>query len=506
MIKSLTSVFRPLALVFCSLVFMSACQFNTAERDKVPRAICGEGSNPETALQGQIPLEDRNSGRSTEGYSCNMKRVAHYQGTGNATMGASYDTCMYAGSMGLGLLKNPTPGVQVVNFADQNNPVLSTIINSPAMRLGTWETLKIHEERGLLIGAAVPLLVGGGLLSIYDVKTDCSQPRLLNGINGGNKTAMMGFRAHEGGFSPDGMTYWASGLIPGTIHAIDIADPANPKVIFTGLTGLDNHGFNFSPDGNRLYIANQFPAGVNILDVSEVQARKENPVMRSVASLRWTDGLITQVPIPFTHNGNKYLIGVDEGGSGGVRLIDINNEKNPFVVRKYELEINRPEHREIRTKETDFSGIFGYEAHYCEIDRYQNPKYLVCSYVQSGIRIFDISDPIKAKEVAYYIPPTEPGAHVRLHNSAHSQSPFATNYVDFANQNLLKLKINLGPPDMTADWCMSKPRIVGNQIWVHCDDAGAMVLEMTNGTGPDNGVNTKNDFDHKNKVETAGIE
>lgn len=470
-----------LALAICSSIFMSGCQFHTAERDKVSRAQCNAQSNPETGLQGQIPLEDRRSGRSTEGYSCNIKRVSHYQGSGNATMGASYDTCMYAGSMGLGLLKNPTPGVQVASFADLDNPQLSTIINSPAMRLGTWETLKVHEGRGLLIGAAVPLLMGGGLLSIYDIKTDCSQPRLLNGIDGGNNTAFMAFRAHEGGFSPDGNTYWASGLVPGTIHAIDITKPSQPNVIFSGLTGLDNHGFNFSPDGNRLYIANQFPAGVNILDVSEIQSRKANPIMRAVGAIRWTDGLITQLPIPFKYNDQNYLIGVDEGGSGGVRLIDINDEKKPFVVRKYELEINRPEHRKIRTLETDHSGIFGYEAHYCELDRYQNPRYLVCSYVQSGIRVLDISDPFKVKEVAYYIPPTEPGAHVRLHNSAHSQSPFATNYVDFANRNLLNLKINLGPPDMTADWCMSRPRIVGNQIWVHCDDAGAMVLEMTNG-------------------------
>lgn len=472
-------------LLLSILLAFFGCQSQTQPEDMVPRAECGPGSRPETALQGQIPHKDRISGRSTEGYSCNMKRVSHYQGTGNATIGASYSYCMYAGSFSFALLKGiENPGVQVVSFADLDNPVLTDVINSPAMRLGTWETLKVHEERGLLIGAAVPLVFGGGFLSIYDVKTDCGHPRLLNGIDNDSNTAVMPFRAHEGAFSPDGMTYWASGLVPGTIHAIDITDPSKPEVIFGGLTGLDNHGFSFSPDGKRLYISNQFPAGVNIMDVSEIQERKENPVMRAISALRWTDGLITQIPIPFRSQGKDYLIAVDEGGSGGVRLIDINDVNKPFVARKYELEINRPEYRVERTKETDKSGVFGYEGHYCTLQRFDNPQYLACSYTQSGIRVFDISEPMQAKEVAYYMPPTEPGAHTRLLNSAHAQSPFATNYVDIANGNLLGLNITLGPPDMTADWCMSQPRFVDNQIWVHCDDAGAMVLEFSNGVGP----------------------
>lgn len=477
---------RQVALIGLVGTFSLALQscYSSDPADAVPRAECGPGSMPETGLQGQIPLTDRDSGRSSEGYSCNLKRVGHFQGTGNATMGASYKDCMYAGSMGLGALKNPEPGVQVVSFADLNNPVLTDIISSPATRLGTWETLKVHDERGLLIGAAVPLILGGGFISVYDIKSDCTKPRLLNGVDHANNTFLKRFMAHEGGFSPDGNTYWTSGLVPGNLYAFDITDPSNPIIIYSGRTGTDNHGFSFSPDGNRMYLANQFPGGFQILDISEIQNRKENPIIKAVGRIRWMNGLVTQITVPFVSKGKHYVLGVDEGGSGGVRLVDINDEANPKIVRKYELEINRGENLKIRTKDTDKEGIFGYEAHYCTVDRYQDPQFLACTYVQSGIRVFDISDPLQPLEIAYYLPPTEPGAHKRLYNSAHAQSPFATNYVDFANANIARLKIDLGPPKMASDWCMSKPRFVGNQIWVHCDDAGAMVLEFTNNVGP----------------------
>ena len=34
----------------------------------VPRAECGPGSRPETALQGEVTIADRESGRSAQGY------------------------------------------------------------------------------------------------------------------------------------------------------------------------------------------------------------------------------------------------------------------------------------------------------------------------------------------------------------------------------------------------------------------------------------------------------
>src|SRR5688500_19456321 len=45
----------------------------------VPRpAACAPGDRPETGIQGEVPIADRESGRSKEGYNCNLGLVGHY--------------------------------------------------------------------------------------------------------------------------------------------------------------------------------------------------------------------------------------------------------------------------------------------------------------------------------------------------------------------------------------------------------------------------------------------
>lgn len=476
-------VFSSSIVIFGTLPLVS-CKLHDP-RDEVPRAECGPGSSPETGLQGQVPLVDRQNGRSQQGYSCNMKLISQYQGTGNATLGAKYQHCMYSGSMGVGSLQTVNSGIQVVDFSDLDNPQLTKRLDSTAARIGSWETLKVHKKRGLMAMASVPLVYGGGYLSLYDVSDDCSNPRLLNGLLGSNETLPMLFLSHEANFSPDGKTYWSTGVVPGSLTAFDVSNPRWPRIVFQGLTGLSNHGLNFLDDGNTMFVSTMFPAGVEIFDVSDIQKRRWFPRMRKVGSLHWDDGLVTQFIIPFESDGHQYLLAMDEFGSGGVRLINIDDLTKPALVRKYELEINRPEMVEIRKVDVTGNGVFGYEAHYCSIDKNIDPQWLACTFVQSGIRVFDISDVMQPKEIAYYNPPAVPKqSRGQLLNSAHAMIPIATPFSDLFNGNIGKAGLQIQYANMSTDWCMSRPEFVGNQIWVHCDDNGAMVLEFTNGVGP----------------------
>lgn len=450
---------------------------------RVPRADCGPGSAPETGLQGQVPLRDRTSGRSQRGYWCNLELVSRYQGQGQGTVGASYGTCQYLGTILPSALNAKHKGVNVVDMSDPRRPRLATSLVSPATLGGTWETLKIHEGRGLLAAVSVGALSGGFFVSVYDVKTDCRRPRLLNGIHGTKLTMPGLFPGHEAGWSPDGRTYWTTGTVGGTIAALDMTDPRRPRVIYNGTTGLVNHGLGVSRDGNRLYVAN-LPAGIITFDASDVQRRKPRPQLRRISEVKWSDGLVTQHAIPFTDRGRPYLLVVDELGSGGVRILDLSDERRPRIVRQLKLEINRPEHIRTRGADTEKNGIFGYDSHYCTLDRLTDPTALACGWVQSGIRVFDVRDVMRPREIAYFNPPAQVGKRKQLVNSAHAFVPFGAYFSDILQDYPGKPPMYTGETDMTADWCMSPPRFDGDRLWVSCDDNGALLLRFTNNAYP----------------------
>lgn len=54
---------------------VGAAETDTGEPPPTPQAACGHGSLPETGLQGRVPLEEVESGRAAQGYSCNATRI-----------------------------------------------------------------------------------------------------------------------------------------------------------------------------------------------------------------------------------------------------------------------------------------------------------------------------------------------------------------------------------------------------------------------------------------------
>lgn len=446
---------------------------------------------PETGLQGDVPAKDRNSGRSTKGYRCNMSMVGNYWGRGAGITSTSFQHCSYMGSFFPGNLLNQSPGVQVVDASDPAHPRPTANLTEPAMIAGTWETLKVHAGRKLLIGTGVPIGIGAGLLSIYDI-SDCEHPRLLNHGPGTNLGMPLPFTSHEGGFSPDGKTYWTSGLAPGLVSAIDISNPAKPHVIWQGLTGIESHGMGFSPDGNRMYISAL--AGFTVLDISQVQRRVPHPHVPHIGRYFWIDGQVTQHSIHVTYRGKPYLYTVDEAGSGGVKLFDISNDRDPKIVNKIKLEINLPKNIDSNIGSSMGGSIFAYESHYCAVDRPDNPTALACGWTSSGIRIFDIRDPRKVREIAYFNPPARTGRNLELVNSPHALASIiglpATNTVPLVRAVLEgdfnPAQANTGRAGMVAfgdvstDWCFSPPEWRGNLLYVGCSDNGFMVLKLEN--------------------------
>ncbi|UFS99765.1 LVIVD repeat-containing protein [Nocardia huaxiensis] len=456
----------------------------------VPRANCGPGSSPENGLQGDVPAEERGNGRSRLGYSCNLFQIGGLQEQGGGVLSVTYDHCSYTSTFFPGNLLDPAaPGVHVLDVSDPANPVRTASLDEPAMLGGTWESLKVNKERKLLAATAVPVAMGTAYFSIYDI-SDCAHPRLLNPGVGTNLTMPLPFLSHEGGFSPDGNTYWASGVGPGVLSAIDVRDPANPRIIWQSVQALTEHGFGISPDGNTMFLSVQ--TGINILDISAVQRRDPYPAVPQLATYLWADGLFNQHSVPVTYDGRPYIFTPDEAGSGGVKILDVADPRNPRIVRTLKLEVNLPGNIDDQWRSAMGGSAYSYDSHYCAADRPNDPTALACSWGQAGIRVFDVRRLEDIREIAYYNPPAQTGKGAVLPNSPHGISSnlglplFAlVPLVRDALQGRIDPNVLFGPRlnqtvfgDLSADWCLSPPEWHGSQLWTTCSDNGFMVLEL----------------------------
>jgi len=444
----------------------------------VPKATCQPGDRIEDGLQGQVPAEARASGMSAlEAYQCNLELVGQWTtgpdgnnapmpnaGDGAAWQHAWFEDCAYystgAATIGGSSAAKPAqfrPGVVVVDAKDSAAPKATAFLSTPGM-LDPWESLKTHQKRELLVGTNA---IGGSIagdggpeVDVYDLAGDCTQPRLLVSQPVGTANG------HEGFFAVDGLTYYATGS-----RAIDMTDPAKPTQV--GVAEVTGHGGSTSVDGNRAYaVGPSCGNGLKIVDVSQIQARVADAEAPVAGEVCWPDGGVAQHTQPFTMKGRRYVLFVDEGGlvsaqggaagnglagpPGAARIIDIEDEQNPRVVSKLKLEVHMPENAQAIQESADGT-IFGYQGHYCTLsdgandaDTYAiaDPVMAICGYFQSGIRVFDIRNVMKPREIAYYNPPARPGYHA------------GSNY-------------NMDGECGTADWASanSRYRPDRNEIW-----------------------------------------
>ena len=175
-----------------------------------------------------------------------------------------------------------------------------------------------------------------------------------------------------------------------------------------------------SNDGNRAYVADPNGGDMLILDTTEIQARTPDPKAREVSRLTWASASIPQNAIPFTVHGKPYVLEFDEytaatldpagdqDAVGAARIIDISDERRPRVVSNLRLQVNQPaDHHAAAGDPGASSPVQGYAAHYCNLSSRVDPKVVACSFIASGLRVFDISRLDAPKEIAYYVAPTK---------------------------------------------------------------------------------------------------
>ncbi len=382
-----------------------------------PGIACDAGSRPEK-VQGKVPARDYESGRAARGYFCNARGIAHVGDSGGYRVERYVDRhgneCAYWDSTLLWPHNIPNqgtagPGVYVMDMKNPAKPRVTAILQTPAMQ-SPHESLRLNHKRGLLVAAWANPEAFPGMLDVYDVTEDCRKPALLS-------STPMGVLGHESGFAPDGKTFYVTSLYEHTLTAVDLTNPMAPVVLWAS-TDYQPHGVSISNDGNRLYMAEAAREdsgeafhGLTILDVSEIQDRILNPTVRLVTRLTWPEVGTPQNATPFTRDGHGYLLQTDEFGSGNnvgaARIIDISNEKKPKVVSHLRLEVNN--NGETTEDPGDNLPYQGYQAHYCTLPGRIDPNIVACSFIMSGLRVFDIRDPANPREIAYFNQPRMPG-------------------------------------------------------------------------------------------------
>jgi hypothetical protein len=182
------------------------------------------------------------------------------------------------------------------------------------------------------------------------------------------------------------------------------------------------HGVSISNDGNTLYMAEAAFSdgegdfsGLTVLDVSQVNKRVPNPQVGLVSRLTWPNVSTPQNATPFVSKGHQDLLETDEFGKesaiGAARIINIDNIKKPRVVSDLRLAVNQPKIQpEIQADPGNDQQFQGYQGHYCSLPSRVDPTTIACSFIMSGLRVFDIADVTKPREIAYFNKPVVPGS------------------------------------------------------------------------------------------------
>ena len=427
MIRRLVRLSRVPAFVGIVL-FVSAMPASgaTLYAGPTPQLPCDSQSLPETGAQGRVPKSEVDSGRAARGYTCNTTLVGQQGNTGGFRVERYIDSagheCAYYDSTLLfpTNLKNGASseiGVYVLDMTDHAHPVLTAKLTTPAM-VSPHESLRLNKRRGLLAADMGYPTFNPGFVDVYDVSQDCRHPVL-------DSSTPLGILGHESAFSPDGTIFYVSSTGGHTLTAVDLTNPKIPGVLWT-TTNYSPHGMSVNDAGTRLYIADTGLPGLIILDVTAINAHKLNPAVPVVSELTWPEVSIPQNAIPFSEKGHPYLAEVDEysrgtgrssgynpaASVGAARIIDIKDDTHPFVVSNMRLAVNQPDAR-AGDQQNDYgaqSPVQGYAAHYCNVPVEVDPTYVACSFIMSGLRVFDIADVTHPREIAYFNKPIVPGS------------------------------------------------------------------------------------------------
>lgn len=429
------------ALLVASAVAAALAACGGHDGDSSTTATIAADDQPETGLQGQVPIADQNSGRSMAGYRKGMTLVGRstlMDRGGNMQM-AWYKNCAYVDNGSAG--DHPLEGLAVVDVSDPAKPALVRIVSSPTGR-NSWEGLEVGEATGVMVafatsrtspiyaslfGADDPTIDGiaADALDVYDISQDCRNPVRVATLN--TRDLFPG-GIHGLKIAPDGKTAYISTIkasaapaSQATLAAIDISVPAAPKIIATWNwnddpenTGAEAwHDGDISPDGKTLYWGTVASfsteavkhTGVRAFDVASVQSRAANASFKLLGKVDWTDcGDSQGHTVQFaTVNAAPYVFAGAECTGVQYHVIPVGDPARMTVAATYTTEASDPKNAAAVANDN-----VTYWGHYTGVDNVSNATTMFVTWYGSGLRLLDIRDPLHIREFAYYNPPAHP--------------------------------------------------------------------------------------------------
>jgi hypothetical protein len=315
---------------------------------------------------------------------------------------------------------NPPAGTSIYDVADPRHPRLLAQIELP---MG-FHSHKVRVRDGLMIvnhekqGEDGDSAFGGGL-GIYDVSTP-SRPRLIHKWRtGGSGVHRFDFDGRYAYISPT-----ADGFVGNFVMILDLKDPASPQEAGRWwITGQHTAGGEEYPWGNyvkprchhplrmgdRLYVS-YWHHGFFILDIADLARPRLVSAMNS--SPAHPHPTHTCLPIPRPLRGRRIMVVADEDVAklrpsppAFSWIYDITDERQPMPIATFDVE-----------------GL--------DKDGAPQPKMMGChqpsevftgtvipfAWFAQGLRVVDIGDPFRPREIGFYKPDPPPGCELASSN------------------------------------------------------------------------------------------
>ena len=372
-----------------------------------PRAICGPGDTPETGLQGDVPGVDQGSGRAQKGYNCGLALVGWTDlgGRGsNANMAWAGHCAYIAGANG--------GGVAVVDVSNPQAPRHVRTIHGPATS-GALETIHAvaTPERAVLVVGRYQVTGNDNPapMDVYDVRS-CTEPQ---------RTATLTFpkSIHNITLSPDATRVYTTMRL----QAADLTDLTRPRLlpeiephipVYNGTNRNFSHEARPSADGTRLYIGGQAEGLGEVFTILDLTPYPAAPprVITQFTGRGHGINLATIDGRPYVLHSEESVVGAaygctpEEGnpflGAAQPWLTDLGDLREPRTVSQFRLEINEPQNCAAQL----LAGGLQASVHYHDVDDPARTTFAMLPMQSAGLRIADLRDPIRPREVAYFNP------------------------------------------------------------------------------------------------------